>query len=67
MTITQPDLSTFESLESEVRSYCRGWPTVFDRAQGSRCTTRTAMRTSTSSPVPDHSTTATTTRCSNGR
>ncbi|MFJ9925126.1 diaminobutyrate--2-oxoglutarate transaminase [Streptomyces misionensis] len=36
MTITQPDLSTFESLESEVRSYCRGWPTVFDRAQGSR-------------------------------
>jgi diaminobutyrate-2-oxoglutarate transaminase len=25
----------FESLESEVRSYCRNWPTVFDRAQGS--------------------------------
>ena len=25
----------FEALESEVRSYCRGWPTVFDRAQGS--------------------------------
>jgi diaminobutyrate-2-oxoglutarate transaminase len=22
-------------VESEVRSYCRGWPTVFDRAQGS--------------------------------
>ncbi|GAA2461882.1 diaminobutyrate--2-oxoglutarate transaminase [Streptomyces macrosporus] len=36
MTITQPDLSIFQSLESEVRSYCRGWPTVFDRAQGSR-------------------------------
>ncbi|MFI8933087.1 diaminobutyrate--2-oxoglutarate transaminase [Streptomyces sp. NPDC053474] len=36
MTITQPDLSVFETLESEVRSYCRGWPTVFDRAQGSR-------------------------------
>ena len=35
MTITQPELSVFESLESEVRSYCRGWPTVFDRAQGS--------------------------------
>ncbi|MET8447154.1 diaminobutyrate--2-oxoglutarate transaminase [Streptomyces sp. NPDC005209] len=35
MTITQPDLSVFETLESEVRSYCRGWPTVFDRAQGS--------------------------------
>ncbi|MFC0596959.1 diaminobutyrate--2-oxoglutarate transaminase [Streptomyces palmae] len=28
-------LSVFETLESEVRSYCRGWPTVFDRAQGS--------------------------------
>lgn len=25
----------FERLESQVRSYCRGWPTVFDRAQGS--------------------------------
>lgn len=36
MTITQPDLSVFETLESEVRSYCRAWPTVFDRAQGSR-------------------------------
>ncbi len=36
MTITQPDLSVFETLESEVRSYCRGWPAVFDRAQGSR-------------------------------
>ncbi|GGZ10181.1 diaminobutyrate--2-oxoglutarate transaminase [Streptomyces nitrosporeus] len=28
-------VSIFETLESEVRSYCRGWPTVFDRAQGS--------------------------------
>ncbi|WNF01028.1 diaminobutyrate--2-oxoglutarate transaminase [Streptomyces luomodiensis] len=36
MTISQPDLSTFESLESAVRSYCRAWPTVFDRARGSR-------------------------------
>ncbi len=35
MTITQPDLSVFETLESEVRSYCRSWPAVFDRAQGS--------------------------------
>jgi diaminobutyrate-2-oxoglutarate transaminase len=25
----------FETLESEVRSYCRSWPTVFDRAEGS--------------------------------
>ncbi|MGW0704204.1 diaminobutyrate--2-oxoglutarate transaminase [Streptomyces sp. NPDC002867] len=36
MTLTQPDLSVFTTLESEVRSYCRSWPTVFDRAQGSR-------------------------------
>ncbi|MFD6417786.1 diaminobutyrate--2-oxoglutarate transaminase [Streptomyces sp. NPDC060194] len=28
--------SVFEALESRVRSYCRGWPKVFDRAQGSR-------------------------------
>ncbi|MFR9727141.1 diaminobutyrate--2-oxoglutarate transaminase [Streptomyces sp. MS19] len=35
MTITQPDLSVFTTLESEVRSYCRGWPTIFDRARGS--------------------------------
>ncbi|WP_328880956.1 diaminobutyrate--2-oxoglutarate transaminase [Streptomyces sp. NBC_00299] len=42
MTITQPDLGThrdlsvFETLESEVRGYCRSWPTVFTRALGSR-------------------------------
>jgi diaminobutyrate-2-oxoglutarate transaminase len=36
VTITQPDLSVFETLESEVRSYCRGWPAVFDHARGSR-------------------------------
>jgi diaminobutyrate-2-oxoglutarate transaminase len=35
VTIIPPELSVFESLESEVRSYCRGWPAVFDRAQGS--------------------------------
>ncbi|MBA0050474.1 diaminobutyrate--2-oxoglutarate transaminase [Streptomyces sp. AJS327] len=35
MTITQPDLSVFETVESEVRSYCRGWPAIFDRAKGS--------------------------------
>jgi diaminobutyrate-2-oxoglutarate transaminase len=28
-------VDVFESLESEVRSYCRNWPTVFDRAEGS--------------------------------
>ncbi|MFF3945585.1 diaminobutyrate--2-oxoglutarate transaminase [Streptomyces sp. NPDC001902] len=36
MTLTPPALSVFETLESEVRSYCRSWPAVFDRAQGSR-------------------------------
>ncbi|WP_103528857.1 diaminobutyrate--2-oxoglutarate transaminase [Streptomyces sp. SM12] len=35
MTITQPDLSVFETVESEVRSYCRGWPAIFDQARGS--------------------------------
>lgn len=38
MTITPPALSVFETVESEVRSYCRGWPAVFDRAQGARLT-----------------------------
>ncbi|MEU3985955.1 diaminobutyrate--2-oxoglutarate transaminase [Streptomyces sp. NPDC026672] len=36
MTTTQTPLSTFETLESEVRSYCRGWPVVFDHARGSQ-------------------------------
>jgi diaminobutyrate-2-oxoglutarate transaminase len=29
------DMNVFEDVESEVRSYCRAWPVVFDRAQGS--------------------------------
>lgn len=29
-----PSLQVFDSLESEVRSYCRSFPTVFTRAQG---------------------------------
>lgn len=29
-------MTIFETLESEVRSYCRSWPVVFDRASGSR-------------------------------
>lgn len=28
-------MTIFDDLESEVRSYCRTWPAVFDRAQGS--------------------------------
>ncbi|NDK91664.1 diaminobutyrate--2-oxoglutarate transaminase [Gordonia desulfuricans] len=32
-TIT--DMSVFEQHESEVRSYCRNWPTVFEQARGS--------------------------------
>jgi diaminobutyrate-2-oxoglutarate transaminase len=35
MTVTQADTSLFEVVESEVRSYCRVWNTVFERAQGS--------------------------------
>jgi diaminobutyrate-2-oxoglutarate transaminase len=30
------DTKVFEELESEVRNYCRHWPTVFTRAKGSR-------------------------------
>ncbi|WP_431961979.1 diaminobutyrate--2-oxoglutarate transaminase [Actinacidiphila sp. bgisy160] len=33
---TAPTTSVFEAVESEVRSYCRDWPTIFDLAQGSR-------------------------------
>jgi diaminobutyrate-2-oxoglutarate transaminase len=29
-------MTVFEDLESEVRSYCRSWPVVFDTAQGAR-------------------------------
>ena len=29
-------MTVFETLESEVRSYCRSWPTVFTTASGSR-------------------------------
>ncbi len=36
MTITAPAPTVFETLESEVRSYCRAWPVVFDHAVGSR-------------------------------
>lgn len=28
-------MNIFQTLESEVRSYCRGWPMTFDRASGS--------------------------------
>ncbi|MFF3013457.1 diaminobutyrate--2-oxoglutarate transaminase [Streptomyces sp. NPDC057939] len=38
MTTTAPIPTVFETVESEVRSYCRAWPVVFDRAQGSRLT-----------------------------
>jgi len=31
-------MNTFERHESEVRSYCRGWPVVFERAQGATLT-----------------------------
>ncbi|MFG2294611.1 diaminobutyrate--2-oxoglutarate transaminase [Streptomyces sp. NPDC048603] len=36
MTTTVPSRTVFETVESEVRSYCRAWPVVFDRAEGSR-------------------------------
>ncbi|MEW5656551.1 diaminobutyrate--2-oxoglutarate transaminase [Streptomyces sp. CS081A] len=37
MTLTElAPTSVFETVESEVRSYCRAWPVVFERASGSR-------------------------------
>lgn len=37
-------MSIFEELESEVRSYCRSFPTVFDKAEGSWYTDRDGVR-----------------------
>src|SRR5690625_3927798 len=37
------DMSVFERRESEVRSYSRGWPTVFDTALGSRLRDETGL------------------------
>lgn len=34
-TTSKPDTAIFSHLESEVRSYSRGWPAVFDKASGS--------------------------------
>nr|ABF19050.1 EctB [Alkalihalobacillus alcalophilus] len=34
--MTQTDMSIFEQMESEVRSYCRSFPTVFSKAIGSK-------------------------------
>ncbi|MFJ4864677.1 MULTISPECIES: diaminobutyrate--2-oxoglutarate transaminase [unclassified Streptomyces] len=36
MTTAAPIPTVFDTVESEVRSYCRAWPVVFDRAEGSR-------------------------------
>ncbi|KZM70225.1 diaminobutyrate--2-oxoglutarate transaminase [Nocardia terpenica] len=33
--MTTAEMTVFESLESDVRGYCRSWPTVFDTARGS--------------------------------
>jgi len=38
VTSTAESTTIFEALESEVRSYCRTWPTTFDTAVGSRMT-----------------------------
>jgi diaminobutyrate-2-oxoglutarate transaminase len=35
-------MDTFQRLESEVRGYCRSWPTVFSTARGSRITDEAA-------------------------
>lgn len=33
-TILQNKMETFEKLESQVRSYSRGWPTIFEKSKG---------------------------------
>ncbi|WP_405497345.1 diaminobutyrate--2-oxoglutarate transaminase [Nocardia sp. NBC_00511] len=33
--MTLPEMTVFSELESNVRGYCRSWPTVFDTASGS--------------------------------
>ncbi|ATL69467.1 diaminobutyrate--2-oxoglutarate transaminase [Nocardia terpenica] len=33
--MTTAEMTVFESLESDVRGYCRSWPTLFDTARGS--------------------------------
>ncbi|WP_147208515.1 diaminobutyrate--2-oxoglutarate transaminase [Oceanobacillus sojae] len=33
-TLNNAKMKTFENLESEVRSYSRGWPTVFEKSKG---------------------------------
>lgn len=37
-------LETFERLESDVRGYCRGWPTVFTTARGAELCDRNGRR-----------------------
>ncbi|SUA46764.1 Diaminobutyrate--2-oxoglutarate transaminase [Nocardia africana] len=32
--MTTAEMTVFESLESNVRGYCRSWPTLFDTASG---------------------------------
>jgi diaminobutyrate-2-oxoglutarate transaminase len=36
ISLPAADLSVFETLESEVRGYIRGWPTVFTRSRGAK-------------------------------
>ena len=40
------------TIESEVRSYSRNWPVVFDQARGSRMFSRDGRGYLTSSPGP---------------
>ncbi|MBT2511293.1 aminotransferase class III-fold pyridoxal phosphate-dependent enzyme [Streptomyces sp. ISL-98] len=37
-------IAIFDAVESEVRSYCRTWPLVFDRAEGSWITDESGHR-----------------------
>ena len=53
------DTSIFTDRESEVRSYSRNWPAVFDTAKGATLTTVDGVEYSTFSAARARSTTAT--------
>lgn len=60
-------IGIFEDRESAVRSYCRTWPKIFDRAAGSWLYDEDGRAYLDFFTGPARSTTATTTRRSSGR
>ncbi len=65
--MTIAETTVFEALESNVRGYCRSWPTVFDTARGSWLTDEHGKDYLDFFAARARSTTGTTIRCSSGR